>query len=121
MFITSDAQLQQQYDMTHWESSRLYDSVPSTLLLQIPAFSACSGRSRLARGRQHLSPRYLKDPHHAVVTLRCALKAAWLLQFLRPSLRSAVTASAVVADEDCSSGTRWANLVGATRVRSGIT
>jgi hypothetical protein len=30
--------------------------------------------------------------HHAVLTAKAARKAAWLLQFFRPSLRSAVTA-----------------------------
>jgi hypothetical protein len=58
-------------------------------------------------------------PHHALGTFARAYKPSSLLQFPRPSLRNAVTAER--ATEDCSSKTRWANLVGGTRVRSGIT
>lgn len=54
------------------------------------------------RTRRRLHSRHRAGAHHAVLTVTAARKVAWLLQFLRPSLRFAVTAS-VLQEAHCSS------------------
>ena len=50
-------------------------------------------RYKQACGREDPPSRGPTTHHHAVVTPPSARKAVWLLQFFRPSLRCAVTAS----------------------------
>lgn len=59
------------------ESLLPFHAAADSLAAQMPAFPA---------SRQGA-------PHHALLTITAARKAVWLLQFLGPSLRDAVTAA----------------------------
>jgi hypothetical protein len=97
-------------------SSNQFGTAPTHIVVVIPRCGRFIGRAGdripdIAPGR---------PPHHAVLTVIAARKAAWLLQFLRPSLRRAVTASLLSAMKTAVAEQRCANLVGATRLWPGI-
>ena len=78
---------------------------PPAIVVAAYPLSADSGSAvSLAASGDGSPPPHATRHHHAVITLMPTGKAAGFAAVCRPSLRNAVTASAVVADKDCSSG-----------------